>query len=48
MSIGRRTLVNVFKVAGSSPIVGKQDRTEAVVEELDRVVAEIERLASAA
>ncbi len=40
-----RSLVNVFKVAGSSPIVGKHDRTNAVVEELDRVVTEIENLA---
>ena len=41
-----RSLVDVLKVAGSSPIVGEHDRTSAVVEELDRVVAEIEKLAS--
>jgi (p)ppGpp synthase/HD superfamily hydrolase len=40
-----RSLVNVFKIAESSPIVGEHDRTNAVVEELDRVVAEIEKLA---
>jgi hypothetical protein len=43
-----RSLVSVFRIAGSSPIVGKHDRTKVVVEELDRVVTEIERLASVA
>lgn len=40
-----RSLVNVFDIAGSSPVMGRSDRTKAVVEELDRVVTEIENLA---
>ena len=42
-----RSLVSVFKIAGSSPTVGKHDRTTAVVKELDRVVSEIEELTEA-
>ena len=40
-----RSLVSVFDIAGSSPIMGTPDRTRPVVEELDRVVGEIEGLA---
>jgi (p)ppGpp synthase/HD superfamily hydrolase len=40
-----RSLVSVFDIAGSSPIMGRPDRTRPVVEELDRVVGEIEKLA---
>jgi GTP pyrophosphokinase len=40
-----RSLVSVFDIAGSSPIMGTPDRTRPVVEELDRVVGEIEKLA---
>jgi (p)ppGpp synthase/HD superfamily hydrolase len=40
-----RSLVSVFDIAGSSPITGTPDRTRPVVEELDRVVGEIEKLA---
>jgi hypothetical protein len=40
-----RSLVSVFDIAGSSPIMGTPDRTRLVVEELDRVVGEIEKLA---
>ena len=40
-----RSLVSVFAIAGSSPIMGRPDRTRPVVEELARVVGEIEKLA---
>ena len=40
-----RSLVSVFDIAGSSPIMGTPDRTRPVVEELHRVVGEIEKLA---
>jgi GTP pyrophosphokinase len=40
-----RSLVSVFDIAGSSPIMGRPDRTRPVVEELDRAVGEIEKLA---
>lgn len=40
-----RSLASVFGIAGSSPSSKRSDRTRAVVEELDRVVTEIERLA---
>jgi hypothetical protein len=40
-----RSLVSVFDIVGSSPIMGRPDRTRPVVEELDRVVGEIEKLA---
>lgn len=40
-----RSLVSVFDIAGSSPIMGTPDRTRPVVEELDRMVGEIEKLA---
>jgi len=40
-----RSLVSVFDIAGSSPIAGRLDRTRPVVEELNRVVGEIEKLA---
>ena len=37
--------MSVFDIAGSSPIMGTPDRTRPVVEELDRVAGEIEKLA---
>ena len=40
-----RSLVSVFDIAGSSPIMGRSNRTRPVVEELDRMVGEIEKLA---
>lgn len=41
-----RSLVSVFEIARSSPLLERPDRSKAVVEELDRVVTEIEGLAS--
>jgi len=40
-----RSLVSVFDIAASSPIMGRPNRTRPVVEELDRVVGEIEKVA---
>jgi GTP pyrophosphokinase len=40
-----RSLASVFGIAGSSPSSEGPDRTNAIVEELDRVVTQIERLA---
>jgi (p)ppGpp synthase/HD superfamily hydrolase len=40
-----RSLVSVLEIAATNPITGTPDRSKAVVEELDRVVTEIERLA---
>jgi len=41
-----RSLVSVFDIAGSGPITGRPDRARPIVEELDRVVGEIEKLTS--
>ena len=43
--LSHSNVVSVFDIAGSSPIMGRPDRTRPVVEELDRVVGEIEKLA---
>ena len=40
-----RSLVGAFGIAGYSASSERFDRSKAVVEELDRVVTEIERLA---
>jgi (p)ppGpp synthase/HD superfamily hydrolase len=39
-----RSLVSVLDIAASNPITSTADRSKAVVDELDRVVTEIERL----